>query len=129
MNKMTKRELKRAKKRAMQSKMENLEPTFGSATITSKKAMTVQKKNGQNVHTYWEKNEVVKDGIDNDTMFHKTMKDSIGEFEFIIEEYDDKNVLVTVGGTHHREHKMSKKHAYWEWDMIWEDIGCPKVLQ
>ncbi|OQY40939.1 MAG: hypothetical protein B6229_00450 [Spirochaetaceae bacterium 4572_7] len=73
-------------------------------------------------------NEKVVDGIDTNLKFHRTMRDHIGKYEFIMEACDSNNVFVTVEGTPYKHSKMSKKQAHWEWDMIWNKFGVPTIL-
>jgi hypothetical protein len=74
------------------------------------------------------RNEVIKDGIDTAMKFHKTMKDILGEYEFVMSACDSEHVYVTVEGTPYKNYKMTKKRAYWEWDMIWKKEGVPQIL-
>ena len=74
------------------------------------------------------RNEVVYEGIDTSLKFHKTMKDILGKYEFVMSACDSNHVYVTVEGTPYKHHKMEKKRAYWEWDMVWKKEGTPKIL-
>jgi hypothetical protein len=95
---------------------------------SGKVAYTVQQKDGQKQTVYWEKNEMIGDRVDTVKKYHQTMKDSIGTYDFDIRPCDRDNVYITVEGTHRKHNKMDKKRAIWEWDMVWDDIGIPKIL-
>jgi hypothetical protein len=110
-------------KKAKKSKVLDAKPTFSIGTANPSEV--IGHFDGIPIIA---KNEVIEDGFDTTLKFHKTMKDFLGTYEFVMSACDSDHVYVTVEGTPYKHFKMKKKQAYWEWDMIWKKEGTPKIL-
>ena len=130
---MTRAEYRRAakaEKKALKSPMLDLSPRIMSENEPNGGTIaTLTGQNGQILNLKWEKNDLISKGVDTEEKYWTTMKDSAGEYEFIMEKAEGDNVYVTVEGTHHRRNLLSKAAAAWEWDMVWNVVGWPVILK
>lgn len=76
------------------------------------------KGNGLDVDVSFEHTEI-KTGINTPELYDFIHHDSDGDYRFLIEPCDDKNILLSVQGGLPARTKMDKKRCIWEFDMIW----------
>lgn len=76
----------------------------------------------------WEETQSIKCTRNDEYTFTKKMKDSIGEYEFAMAADGPDHVLVSVEGTPYSNSRMTRAQAAWEWDMIWNTEGWPRLL-
>jgi hypothetical protein len=80
------------------------------------------------INIEWSKDEQVHIYSNTSELYHAEHRDSLGAYSFLIRRIDSEHVAVTVETTPYNEHRMTKEHAYWEWDMLWKVHGRPIVL-